>query len=157
MMVRLIVSLLFFTPVFAEIIDLEKLILELQQKPGYMQPIILPKLETIIGNYKTPSQNNIFDASRSINFDISANMNYNQDYSLNQLQMVGYMNYSGIDYAFLKTPFDTIKVKVGDSIKGGKVISITNSVVEINQLQIIDDKNYNKRIFIQLLKPNKPK
>lgn len=157
MMVRLIVSLLFFTPVFAEIIDLEKLILELQQKPGYMQPIILPKLETIIGNYKTPSQNNIFDASRSINFDISANMNYNQDYSLNQLQMVGYMNYSGIDYAFLKTPFDTIKVKVGDSIKGGKVVSITNSVVEINQLQIIDDKNYNKRIFIQLLKPNKPK
>jgi len=157
MMVRLIVSLLFFTPVFAEIIDLEKLILELQQKPAYMQPIVLPKLETIIGNYKTPSQNNIFDASRSINFDISANMNYNQDYSLNQLQMVGYMNYSGIDYAFLKTPFDTIKVKVGDSIKGGKVISITNSVVEINQLQIIDDKNYNKRIFIQLLKPNKPK
>ncbi len=156
-MVRLIVSLLFFTPVFAEIIDLEKLILELQQKPAYMQPIILPKLETIIGNYKTPSQNNIFDASRSINFDISANMNYNQDYSLNQLQMVGYMNYSGIDYAFLKTPFDTIKVKVGDSIKGGKVVSITNSVVEINQLQIIDDKNYNKRIFIQLLKPNKPK
>ncbi len=156
-MVRLIVSLLFFTPVFAEIIDLEKLILELQQKPAYMQPIVLPKLETIIGNYKTPSQNNIFDASRSINFDISANMNYNQDYSLNQLQMVGYMNYSGIDYAFLKTPFDTIKVKVGDSIKGGKVISITNSVVEINQLQIIDDKNYNKRIFIQLLKPNKPK
>ncbi|TXI91108.1 MAG: hypothetical protein E6Q33_11155 [Neisseriales bacterium] len=156
-MVRLIVSLLFFTPVFAEIIDLEKLILELQQKPAYMQPIILPKLETIIENYKTPSQNNIFDASRSINFDISANMNYNQDYSLNQLQMVGYMNYSGIDYAFLKTPFDTIKVKVGDSIKGGKVVSITNSVVEINQLQIIDDKNYNKRIFIQLLKPNKPK
>lgn len=157
MMVRLIVSLLFFAPVFAEIIDLEKLILELQQKPAYMQPIILPKLETITGNYKTPLQDNIFDASRSINFDISANMNYNQDYSLNQLQMVGYMNYSGIDYAFLKTPFDTIKVKVGDSIKGGKVVSITNSVVEINQLQIIDDKNYNKRIFIQLLKPNKPK
>lgn len=151
-MPRKILVLLFITSVYADVSDLEALIKELEQKPIQMQPIILPKLSFDTDNYKDILKNNVFDSGRNTNYDISGLM-YNQDYSLGQLKMVGYMNYNGVDYAFLKTPFDTIKVKVGDQIKGSKVVNITNSVVELNQLQIINDKSYNKKIFIELVQP----
>jgi len=142
----------------AEINDLELLIKDLEQKPIHMEPLVLPQLQIIFENYKSVEQNNIFDSGRSSSYDMNT-YSYNQDYNLNQLQMVGYMNYTGISYAFLKTPFETIKVKVGDQIKGGKVMSITANAVEINQLQVVDNKNYVKKIFIELVQPdnNKPK
>ena len=152
MMQKRLVILLFIASVYADINDLDALIKELEQKPIKMQPILLPKLNLDANNYSSISRNNIFDSSRNVNYDVNS-LSYNQDYTLNQLKMVGYMNYNGVDYAFLKTPVDTIKVKVGDQIKGSKVVNITNSVVEINQLQLIDDKKYNKKIFIELTQP----
>ncbi len=157
MMLKVLLALMFIAPVYADINDLESLVKELEQKRIPMPTITLPKFERQSGDYKNSLPNNVFDASRNFtNYDLNS-MEYNQDYSLNQLQMVGYMNYNGIDYAFLKTPFDTIKVKTGDQIKGAKIVNITNSVTEINQLQVIDDKTYNKKIYIELLQPTNSK
>lgn len=134
----------------AEINDLEKLIKELEEKPMSMKPLVLPQLQIIFENYKPAERNNIFDGTRSSSYDINS-YSYNQDYSLNQLQMVGYMNYAGVAYAFLKSPFETMKVKIGDQLKGGSVVNISSTSIEIDQLQVIDNKSYKKKIYIELI------
>lgn len=135
---------------FADTQDLETLVKELGQKPNTVKPAELPTIKFNDVDYKLPENNNIFDSKRSEVSNDNLFQIYDNKYSLNQLQMVGYMHYHNIDYAMLKTPYETIKVKVGDSVKNGKVIKITEEMTEIDELDFADGKSYNRKRFFNL-------
>ena len=91
-------------------------------------------------------EQNIFAAQRSAIVQ--------QDYDLQHLQMVGYMSYHGINYAFLKTPLATLKVKVGDMLQSARVIKITTSTTELINKQITQDAGYLEYpLYLELAHP----
>ena len=77
------------------------------------------------------------------------------DFALNQLEMVGYMQDGSTKYAFIKTPYETIMLKPGDKIKSGQVTMVNESGVSI-QDTLVDDtgKIYQKIINLKYINDN---
>lgn len=148
MKIRLLCCLLFILPVvFADISDLERLIDELNQKPVPQIDPKLPEYKLMSTSYRGLSNNNLFDVGR---INQSSDENYLNKYNLSQLQMVGFLNYQKTNYAFIKTPFETLRVKVGDKIQNGSVVMIGESSLEIIERQTEGERVYDKKIFLQL-------
>ena len=133
--------LLMLGTAFAEVIDLEQLINELNQRPVPQTIPKLPVYQLSNTSYRMLGDNNLSD---------SGDENYLQQYNLSQLQMVGFLNYAKIDYAFIKTPYETLRVKVGDTIQNGKVVAINKTSLEIIERQVEGERTYDKKIFLQL-------
>lgn len=134
--------------VYANTIDLEQMMQDLHyQKTDIVVPSI-PDYKMPAVNFKSVHFKNIFSQNR-LQDSTESNLNL-QNYSLNQLEMVGYMRQKSIDYAFLKTPYETILVKVGDKVKQGYVIKIYPNSVEIEELQIQDNKHYHRKVYLKL-------
>lgn len=154
MKIRLFFCLLLILPViFADVSDLEQLIDELNQKPVPQIDPKLPEYKLMSTSYRSLSNNNLFDAGR---INQSSDENYLNKYNLSQLQMVGFLNYQKTNYAFIKTPFETLRVKVGDKIQNGNVVAINESSLEIIERQTQGERIYDKKIFLQL-NESKPK
>jgi Tfp pilus assembly protein PilP len=148
MILKLLLGLLLMLGVaFAEVIDLEQLISELNQQPVPQTIPKLPVYQLSNTSYRMLGDNNLFDEGR---LDESGEENYLQQYNLSQLQMVGFLNYAKIDYAFIKTPYETLRVKVGDTIQNGKVVAINKTSLEIIERQVEGERTYDKKIFLQL-------
>lgn len=148
MKIKSFLCLLIIVPIaFADISDLEKLVNELNQQPIPQINPKLPEYKLANTSYRSLSSNNLFSASR---MNESGDENYLNRYNLNQLQMVGFLNYQKTNYAFIKTPFETLRVKVGDKIQNGQVTLINESSLEIIERQTQGDRTYDKKIFLQL-------
>lgn len=148
MKIRLLLGLLLILPViFADVSDLERLIDEMNQKPVPQIDPKLPEYKLMSTSYRQLSNNNLFDAGR---VNQSSDENYLNKYNLSQLQMVGFLNYQKINYAFIKTPFETLRVKVGDKIQNGNVVVINENSIEIIERQTQGERVYDKKIFLQL-------
>jgi len=113
-----------------------------ETKPATVEDV--PATPYINNSYMVPVNNNLFDVNKLQNNQL------NKNYTYNQLQMVGYMKYKGIDYAFIKTPYETISLKPGDLIKDGKVVKITPNSVLIDEYQNDKDKKYVVHIVLDL-------
>lgn len=148
MKTKLLLLLLVILPVlFADVSDLEQLMSELDQKPAPKIDPKLPEYKLMSTSYRSLSNNNLFDVGR---INESNDDNYLNRYNLSQLQMVGFLNYQKTDYAFIKTPFETLRVKVGDKIQSGKVVMISEMSLEIIERQTQGDRTYDKKILLQL-------
>lgn len=142
----LIILLGIYIPAFAGIADLEQLIADAGSKPASQIPPQLPVFKQSATNFLMESGGNIFDSNRN---DGTITDDYSH-YNLTQLQMVGYLRYMNTDYAFLKTPYETLKVKVGDKILNGHVVSVTSNTIQIDEIQVQNSKVYNNKIFLAL-------
>ncbi len=72
------------------------------------------------------------------------------DFPLNQVQMVGYMNDANVKYALIKTPYETLMLKVGDKIKSGVITSINESgAVIMDQQSNSSGSTYQKIINLK--------
>jgi Tfp pilus assembly protein PilP len=142
------ICLALIKPALADISDLEAYVNELNQTAhGVMLPK-LPEYRLANTNYVPVDMRNIFVNHLAIS---QAEQSYLQKYNLNQLQMVGYMHYGTMDYAFLRTPYETIRAKIGEHIQDGVVTKITPTNVEIDQTLVQSGKSYTKKIYLQLL------
>lgn len=72
-------------------------------------------------------------------------------FSLTELKMVGYLLVSKQLYALLQTPYDILKLKLGDKIGRGKIILLTKNFVEIDNLQQQNNKNFHQlyRLYLE--------
>lgn len=129
--------------------DLDQILSQLEHEAEPIKPAAIPVLIHKKVKLEFPLENNVFDSKRDDNLN---NNEFSQQmkYSLIQLQMVGYLRYRNIDYALLKTPYEVIKVKIGDHVKNGIVIKITQTMTEINELQLAEKKIFNKKLFFYL-------
>jgi|GEM_PF-2652486 len=148
MISKLLLGLLLMLGVaFADIVDLEQLISDLNQLPAPQTIPALPVYQLSNTSYRMLGDNNLFDSGR---IGESGEENYLQQYNLSQLQMVGFLNYAKTNYAFIKTPYETLRVKVGDMIQSGKVMMINKTSLEIIERQVEGERTYDKRILLQL-------
>ena len=139
--------LLFSSLVIANVEDLEALVKNINNSQATQAPPELPIFKLSNTDYKTiESGGDIFDSIREPN---QAD-NDLQSYNLNQLQMVGYLHYKNVSYAFLRTPYETLKVKNGDKINNGLIISIESSSTLIEETQSQAGKIYKNKIFLTL-------
>jgi hypothetical protein len=107
----------------------------------------LPHLPAARSDYQEVFNNNLFAPQRWLDeTELSV-------YKLSQLKMVGYLYYRNRAYSFILTPHATIKVKVGDKIANGVVQKITNNATEIDEIQIIQHKQYINKIYLELPTP----
>lgn len=140
---------------YADITDLEQLIVELQNKPVSAFPPKMPEFKPESTNFTPFGSLDFF--SQDLLEESNTTTNYLLKYNLNQIQMVGYMKYRNINYAFLKTPYETLKVKVGDKIQKGVVNKIDTNLIEIVEQQEFNNKIFDKKIFIKLEEPKNNK
>jgi len=103
--------------VMADTKDLEQFVQELRSKPSINVPPVLPEFTFKPANYKMINYDNIFSQDRLDQKESDLLLNYNLD----QLKMVGYLHYESRDYVFIKTPYETLKLKLGDKIKNGEI------------------------------------
>lgn len=112
----------------------------------FVQVPNVPKLESSQSIHKT-LQINFFNKSKNVQKNgVDSNL---QDFNLNQLTVVGVMDYKKKEYAFLKTPYETILVKVGDTIKNAKIIKININNIELEEVQMQDNKVYKRKIYLK--------
>lgn len=72
------------------------------------------------------------------------------DFNLNQVEMVGYMQDNNVKYGLIKTPYETLMLKAGDKIKGGVLTSVNESGAVITELVVDSDgKTYNKIVNLK--------
>lgn len=133
--------------VYADTEDLEQMVKNLNDTAVEVTIPKLPEYTPSNTNYKMISVKNLFTQVRLR--DSAESNNILQNYTLNQLQVVGFMRQKNTDYAFIKTPFETLLVKTGDKIKLGNVVSITPAWVEIEELQVDNDKTYHKKVYLK--------
>ena len=145
--------MLVITQVMADTSDLEQFVQELRAKPSTNIPPALPEFIFKSANYKMIEYDNIFSQDRLDRRESDILQNYN----LNQVQMVGYLKYESKDYVFVKTPYETLKLKVGDKIKDGEITSITPISAQIDEPQIEDKKTYINKIMLKLDQNNQAK
>lgn len=134
--------------VYAGTADLEQMMQDLHNKNVNVVIPPLPDYKLPMVNFKPVNFRNIFSQNRLQ--DDAESYSSLQNYSLNQLQMVGYMKQKNTDYAFIKTPYETLMVKVGNKIKQGSVVKIFPEMVEIEELQIQENKQYHKTVYLKL-------
>ncbi len=136
--------------VYADIDDLSEIVKKISASPVVQIPPELPVFKLPETNYReVESGYNLFDQARLTGEADSDLHNYN----LSQLQMVGYMHYLNVDYAFLKSPYETLKVKVGDKILNGKVVVISQKNIQIDELQVQGNKVFTNKLFLNLDQP----
>lgn len=140
---------------YADVADLEQLIKDLNNKPVELYPPKIPEWKPAETNFLQFGLIDIFDSD--LLGESSVANNYLQQYNLNQVQMVGYMNYKKVNYAFLKTQYETLQVKVGDKMQNGVVARVDKESVEIVEQHIINNKVFDKKIFIKLEEPKNNK
>ncbi len=119
-----------------------------------VSPLIQPKLPRLpLRQALLPPTliNNLFAPRASLNGNAAASSGAASDYSLSQLQMVGYLYYKQVEYSFIRTPSTTIKVKVGDKVGRGVVRKISPKLTEIDEVQISQHNQYVNRVFLELL------
>lgn len=148
---KLLIFLLLATRlVFADIDDLNEMVRKISTDPVLQVPPELPVFKLPDTGYKDiESGLNLFDQNR-LDGQIENDLH---NFNLSQLQMVGYMYYKNVDYSFVKTPYETLKVKVGDKILNGKIIRILPNNTEIDELQVQDNKVFTNKIFLNLDQP----
>lgn len=132
---------------YADTEDLEEMVRNLNNTAVEATMPKLPEYTPSNTNYKMINIKNLFAQTRLR--DVAESNNILQNYTLNQLQMVGFMTQKNNSYAFIKTPFETLLVKAGDKIKLGNVVSVTPTLVEIEELQVENDKTYHKKVYIK--------
>lgn len=146
-----IILLLIITPLFAEdLTDLRHFIKELELSPAKSNIPPLPKYKEMNTNYIIYDQKDLFDQKNIVGLDSKYEL---QKYSLDQLKMVGFMQYQNHNYAFLKTPYEIISVKVGDKIRDGVINTISKDSVQIDEMQLQDGHTYTRKIFLKLIEP----
>lgn len=145
-------NLIFPIVVVAMSTDLNQVKQELPVNPLINLKLELPTFAIKQANYKMPEYNDIFNSGRNESFVQNVQV-YNDNFSLSDLQMVGYIYYKKINYALLKTPFAVIKVKPGDQIKNAQVMLINQNSVEIYESQTIHNKIYIKKIYLNMIPP----
>ena len=131
--------------------DLELFVRQLRDKTESSSPR-LPIWNRSKARLNLEVVNNIFAAQRISHY---ADGSLAEQYSFNQIQMVGYLSYHGIAYAFVHTPFATLQVKSGDRVLSGRVIKITPTELEIDDAVSNDPQLYPAKILLQL-KPLNP-
>lgn len=139
--------------VMADTKDLEQFVQELRSKPSTNVPPVLPEFTFKPANYKMINYDNIFSQDRLDQKESDLLQNYNLD----QLKMVGYLHYESRDYVFIKTPYETLKLKLGDKIKNGEISLITPSSTQIDEPQIQDSKTFINKIMLNLDQGNQTK
>lgn len=127
--------------------DLEQMLKTLHSKNVAPITPSLPQFVPANTNFKIVKFKNLFSQDRLQDTDQVSNTL--QNYTLNQLQMVGFMKQKDINYAFIKTPYETLLVKAGDKIKLGSVVSVAPNIVEIEELQTQDDRTYHKKVYVK--------
>lgn len=130
--------------ILADVVNLQ--LAELDKQAVAILPPNLPELRSNLTNYQAYNGNNIFDAERVDSYATDAF----QDYNLNQLKMVGYMKFAGLDYAFVMTPYTTLKLKIGDKIKNGTVTKLSMHSLEIEDVQFSANKTFINKIYLEL-------
>ncbi|RTL11178.1 MAG: hypothetical protein EKK54_08360 [Neisseriaceae bacterium] len=145
--------MLVVTQAMADTSDLEQFVQDLRAKPSTNIPPALPEFTFKPANYKMIEYDNIFSQDRLDRRE----SDILQSYNLNQVQMVGYLKYEGKDYVFIRTPYETLKLKVGDKIKDGEVSLITPVSAQIDEPQIEDKKTFINKIMLKLDQNNQAK
>lgn len=132
--------------VFAVSDDLGIFLFNAKNNASYVNLPDTPKLESITNNYKK-SQIRFFTKSKDSL--INGVSQKSQDFNLNQLIVTGMMVYKKRNYAFIKTPYDTLMVNVGDRIKNAKIIKIESNIVELEDVQMQGNKVYKHKIYLK--------
>ncbi len=145
--------MLMVTQVMADTSDLVQFVQDLRAKPSSNAPPVLPEFRLKPTNYKMVEYDNIFSQDRLNRRESDILQNYN----LNQVQMVGYLKYESKDYVFVKTPYETLKLKVGDKIKDGEISLITPVSAQIDEPQIENKKTFINKIMLKLDQNNQTK
>lgn len=133
---------------FADTEDLQQMMKELDNKSVVTKAPEIPVYTPAKTNFKQYQFDNLFSQERVR--DDYATSNTLQNFNLNQLQMVGYMEQKKVNYAFVKTPYETLMLKTGDKVKGGTVTQVSQTQVELDEIQTQDNKVYHKKIFLKL-------
>ena len=131
---------------YASTDDLEVYLNNLQQRKVATMAPVLPSYTPKPNNYRPLHSNNLFSDTRLTTNEADLF----DSFSLEQLQMVGYLNYENTDYVFLRTPHETLKFKLGDKIKDGIITLITAESVQINQTELEGDTSYTRKIILKL-------
>lgn len=134
--------------IFAETEDLQQMMKDLDNTTVVTKAPEIPVYTPPKTNFKEYQFDNLFSQTRVS--DDYATSNTLQNFNLNQLQMVGYMEQKKINYAFVKTPYETLILRSGDKIKGGTVTQVSPTQVELDEIQTQDNKVYHKKIFLKL-------
>lgn len=137
-----------FSTSASNIEDLQVFIKNLEKNGKPVTPE-LPRFPSYLSNpviYKWVYNGNIFSTDRVNKIsDIPL-----QNFRVSQTSMVGYMLYQKIDYSFIKTPYETLKMKVGDQIANGTIKNITANTTEIDVKETADGKLYIHKVYLEL-------
>lgn len=106
----------------------------------------IPDFKPLLISNDYPPRVNIFDSKR-IRTKEAVDI---ENFIINQLQMVGYLRYHNVKYAFLRTPKMVIKVKSGDKLKDAIVLNVTENWVEIEQNNSGENTYHNSIIRLEL-------
>lgn len=145
-LINLLILILLCNQVLALSDDVNIFFVKTENNGFYVHVPDTPVLESINNNYKIPQMNFFIKSKDSLTNTTNLR---SQDFNLNQLVVVGVMNYKNKEYAFIKTPYETLMVKIGDIIKTAKIIKININNVELEEVQMQGNKVYKHKVYLK--------